>query len=300
MPYGLGRVPSPVDARDHSLALHAPAVAAAAPLSSYAPRFLWTVLDQDGLPACVGYSGALGRQIETMLEASEALNFDPDDLYKLCKQQDGSPNTDGTFIRVACKVLKSQGGLIKAVLPGLTPEQARAVARAQAPAPQPAAGQQGSTGPASGVPASGVPSSEKADAIMALIAWIEGWRRPQAGPSAPPAPVHVGERIKIAAYARLRTLTEVKQTIAAYGDAWIGSPWSKAWFTPGPDGVLPAPDQSAGGHAYKFVGYDDSKSAFLMQNSWGSSWGLLGHAWMPYQYVLLGDTIEWEAWQTFS
>jgi hypothetical protein len=89
MPYGLGRVPSPLDDRDHSLALHAPEVAAAAPLPSYAPRFIWIVLDQDGLPACVGYSGALGRQVETMLEKSEALNFDPDDLYRLCKQQDG-------------------------------------------------------------------------------------------------------------------------------------------------------------------------------------------------------------------
>jgi hypothetical protein len=294
MPYGLGRVPSPLDDRDHSLALHAPEVAAAAPLPSYAPRFIWIVLDQDGLPACVGYSGALGRQVETMLEKSEALNFDPDDLYRLCKQQDGSPNTDGTFIRVACKVLKSRGGLVKAVLPGLTPEQARAVARVQAEARQPAAGRHGLDLLPSG--------DEVLNAILSLMDWIEGrQQRPRAaGPSAPPAPVHVGDRIKIASYARLRTLIEVKQTIAAYGDAWIGSPWSKAWFTPGPDGVLPPPDQTAGGHAYKFVGYDDSKGAFLMQNSWGSAWGLLGHAWMPYEYVSLGDATDWEAWQTFS
>jgi hypothetical protein len=294
MPYGLGRVPSPLDDRDHSLALHAPEVAAAAPLPSYAPRFIWIVLDQDGLPACVGYSGALGRQVETMLEKSEALNFDPDDLYRLCKQQDGSPNTDGTFIRVACKVLKSRGGLVKAVLPGLTPEQARAVARVQAEARQPAAGRHG----LDLLPA----GDEVLNAILSLMDWIEGrQQRPRAaGPSARPAPVHVGDRIKIASYARLRTLIEVKQTIAAYGDAWIGSPWSKAWFTPGPDGVLPPPDQTAGGHAYKFVGYDNSKGAFLMQNSWGSAWGLLGHAWMPYQYVSLGDAADWEAWQTFS
>ncbi|MGD0861203.1 MAG: C1 family peptidase [Candidatus Limnocylindrales bacterium] len=292
MAYGLGRVPSPVDLRDHSLAMYAPAAVAAPPLPSYAPRYLWIVLDQDGLPACVGYSGALGRQIETMLEASEALNFDPDDLYRLCKQQDGSPNTDGTFIRVACKVLRSQGGLVKAVLPGLTPEQARAAARAQALA-QPAAGWHGIDLPSAG---------EILNAIMSLIDWIEGpHQRPQpSNPPVSPQPVHVGERIKIASYARLRTLTEVKQTISAYGDAWIGSPWCNAWFTPGPDGVLPAPDQMAGGHAYKFVGYDDSKGAFLMQNSWGSGWGMLGHAWMPYQYVSLGDLLEWEAWQTFS
>jgi hypothetical protein len=293
MPYGLGRVPSPVDARDHSLAMYAPEAVAAPPPPSYAPRYLWTVLDQGQTPECVGYSGALGRQIETMLEASEALGFDPDDLYKLCKQQDGAPNADGTFIRVACKVLQSPGGLVKEVLPGLTPEQARAAALAMAAAPAPAtAAPKGIALPTPG---------EVVNAIMSMVAWLEGpHQRPPAKPPVVAAPVHVGDRIKIASYARLRTLTEVKQTIVTYGDAWIGSPWSNAWFSPGADGVLPAPDQSAGGHAYKFVGFDDSKSAFLMQNSWGSGWGLLGHAWMPYNYVLLADMVQWEAWQTFS
>jgi hypothetical protein len=293
MAYGLGRIPSPVDGRDHTLASHAPEAAATPPLPSYSPRYLWVVLDQGTKPACVGYSGALGRQIESMLEATEALNFDPDDLYKLCKQQDGSPNTDGTFIRVACKVLKTEGGLVEAVLPGLTPEQARAaMAQAQTLA-DPAAGRHGL-----GLQTSG----ELRNAILSLIAWMEGphQRRHATGATVAPAPVHVGDRIKIASYARLRTLIEVKQTITAYGDTWIGSPWSNSWFTPGPDGVLPPPDQNAGGHAYKFVGYDDAKGAFLMQNSWGSGWGMLGHAWMPYQYVLLGDLLEWEAWQTFS
>ena len=282
MQYGLGRIPSPIDGRDHRLALQAPEVAATAPLASYAPRYLWTVLNQGQKPACVGYSGALGRQIETMLEESQALDFDPDDLYRLCKQNDGSPNTDGTFIRVACQVLQSEGGLVEAVLSGLTPEQARAAARALSVTRR---------------------SADPEEAILALIGWMEGHHlrpRPIGRATAAPLPVHVGERIKIASYARLKTLTEIKQSISAYGDAWIGSPWSNAWFTPGPDGVLPPPDKSAGGHAYKFVGYDDSKAAFLMQNSWGSSWGLLGHAWMPYKYVKLGDELEWEAWQTFS
>jgi len=36
-----------------------------------------------------------------MLEANEALLFDADDLYASCKKADGSPNSDGTFIRVA-------------------------------------------------------------------------------------------------------------------------------------------------------------------------------------------------------
>jgi hypothetical protein len=286
-PFGLGRVQSPDDARDHSLAAHAPDVSAAAPPPSYAPRYLWTVLDQGQTPRCVGYSGALGRQIESMLAASEALLFDADDLYAACKKLDGSPNSDGTFIRVACKVLLSQGGLIKQVLPGLTPEQARVLARTRAKA-------------------AGLPAPALAlESILEFVDWVEGQHHlhapaKSAAPSGQAEPVRAGDRVKISGYARLRSLTEVKQTVAAYGDAWIGSPWANSWFTPGPDGTLPPPDQPAGGHAYKLVGFDDNRAGFLMQNSWGSAWGLLGHAWMPYSYVTLGEDLEWEAWQTFS
>ena len=37
-----------------------------------------------------------------------------------------------------------------------------------------------------------------------------------------------------------------------------------------------------GGHATPIVGYDDTKQAFLVQNSWGTSWGLHGFYYMPY------------------
>jgi hypothetical protein len=283
-PYGMGRIQSPDDPRDYTLAAISRAVAAAAPPASYAPHYLWTVLDQGQTPRCVGYSGALGRQIESMLEAMEALVFDADDLYARCKQLDGSPNSDGTFIRVACKVLLAQGGLVKEVLPGLTPEQARRLARAQSKSRQLTA------------------AAPALTSIMSFIDWMEEARRPRSAPgpapSGPAPAVEPGDRLKISAYARLRTLIEVKQAVAAYGDAWIGSPWANSWFTPGPDGTLPPADQPAGGHAYKFVGYDDRRGAFLLQNSWGSGWGLLGHAWMPYAYVTLGDSLQWESWRT--
>jgi hypothetical protein len=285
-PYGLGRIQSPDDSRDFTLAARAPDVAASAPPASYAPHFLWTVLDQGQTPRCVGYSGALGRQIESMLEAMEALVFDADDLYVKCKQIDGSPNSDGTFIRIACKVLLDQGGLVKQVLPGLTPEQARALARAHSASASKPAG------------------ALVLDSVLGFVDWMEGTHRhrptPPPVPPHPAQPVKPGDRLKIAAYARLRTLIEIKQAIAAYGDAWIGSPWANSWFTPGPDGTLPPADSPAGGHAYKFVGFDDGRGAFLMQNSWGSGWGLLGHAWMPYNYVTLGDSLQWESWRTFS
>jgi hypothetical protein len=35
-------------------------------------------------------------------------------------------------------------------------------------------------------------------------------------------------------------------------------------------------------------GYDDSKQALLILNSWGTGWGMSGFGWLPYQYVTQG------------
>jgi C1A family cysteine protease len=54
-------------------------------------------------------------------------------------------------------------------------------------------------------------------------------------------------------------------------------------------GILPMPnivtEKPIGGHAVMAVGYDDSKKAMLIRNSWGTSWGLGGYFWMPYAYI---------------
>lgn len=49
--------------------------------------------------------------------------------------------------------------------------------------------------------------------------------------------------------------------------------------------MMPLPgDQCLGGHAITIAGYDDSRQALMIRNSWGSSWGLGGHFWMPYDF----------------
>jgi len=54
-------------------------------------------------------------------------------------------------------------------------------------------------------------------------------------------------------------------------------------------GLVPMPntrtEQYLGGHAVVFVGYDDSKKAFLVRNSWGTRWGQKGYFWLPYAYT---------------
>lgn len=57
-------------------------------------------------------------------------------------------------------------------------------------------------------------------------------------------------------------------------------------------GIIPMPqpnEQIIGGHAVLCVGFDDSKSAFLIRNSWGSAWGIDGYFYMPYNYMLRAD-----------
>ncbi len=63
---------------------------------------------------------------------------------------------------------------------------------------------------------------------------------------------------------------------------------------------FPAPGEKVvGGHAVDIAGYDDTlqihntngggtttTGAFLIRNSWGTTWGQAGYGWLPYAYVL--------------
>ena len=55
------------------------------------------------------------------------------------------------------------------------------------------------------------------------------------------------------------------------------------------NGIMHMPDyrkeKMIGGHAVMAAGYDDSKKAVLVRNSWGTGWGIKGYFWMPYAYI---------------
>jgi C1A family cysteine protease len=42
---------------------------------------------------------------------------------------------------------------------------------------------------------------------------------------------------------------------------------------------------NSGGHCQVIVGYDDTKRCWIVRNSWGTSWGEFGYAYVPYTYL---------------
>jgi C1A family cysteine protease len=53
-------------------------------------------------------------------------------------------------------------------------------------------------------------------------------------------------------------------------------------------GIVPMPQMTErvlGGHGMASVGYDDSKQAFIVRNSWSRDWGIDGYCYIPYAYL---------------
>lgn len=101
-------------------------------------------------------------------------------------------------------------------------------------------------------------------------------------------------------YLRLNNtnITELKTCLAAGYGFVFGFTVYQSFMTTNviKTGMVPMPNTSErvlGGHATFCLGYDDSKSRFIVRNSWGTGWGDKGHFYIPYSYLtnqnLAGD-----------
>jgi C1A family cysteine protease len=105
-------------------------------------------------------------------------------------------------------------------------------------------------------------------------------------------------------------LQYVKSTLAANRPLMFGiMAYINCWQQGQSTGKLPFPtteDTRFGGHNMAVVGYDDnmkikntdvngieSTGAFLVKNSYGEQWGDKGYGWVPYDYLLKRQSIDW-------
>jgi C1A family cysteine protease len=67
------------------------------------------IYDQGSTPRCVAYSSSGVKTDEEFLQYKQQYKFDADWLYSECKKIDGIPNQEGTYPRIACKILMEKG-----------------------------------------------------------------------------------------------------------------------------------------------------------------------------------------------
>jgi hypothetical protein len=86
-------------------------------------------------------------------------------------------------------------------------------------------------------------------------------------------------------------VSEVKAQLAAGHPLVIAGRMYQQFHNLGPDQVwTTATGPVIGRHAMTLVGYDDSKGAFKVINSWGTNWGSAGYGWIEYN--LFGLVID--------
>jgi C1A family cysteine protease len=92
---------------------------------------------------------------------------------------------------------------------------------------------------------------------------------------------------KISSWGTVKIVTNtIKTYLASNKPVIVAGPVNMAFENLAPGKVLGKfTGTSLGGHCYCVIGYDDSKSAFEFQNSWGPTWASAGFGWISYNYI---------------
>jgi C1A family cysteine protease len=99
-----------------------------------------------------------------------------------------------------------------------------------------------------------------------------------------PTPDRSGRTVRLDNWVTLNNVQDQKQWIDNIGPISACFTVFDDFFAYGPNsGVYKQASTSvAGGHCIVIVGYDDAKGAWLIRNSWGTSWGMEGYCWFGY------------------
>jgi cathepsin L len=88
------------------------------------------------------------------------------------------------------------------------------------------------------------------------------------------------------------TVDDIKASMCKYGAITVAVAATPAFIAYG-GGVFNERSKTQINHAVTLVGWDDSKSAWLLRNSWGTNWGEDGYMWIDYKSNSVGAYAAW-------
>jgi C1A family cysteine protease len=237
----LGCLKDPKDLRDIPMGLVLPPIPLPRSIDYVAD--MTPVRNQGDEGTCVAFASVVGvKEYQDAKEYRKTLKLSPRYIYSLCKKNDGSPDEEGTYPRVAMKMLLKYGTPTENYWP-YRPHQT---------------------------------DKPKAGASKAAL------------------------KYRVMAYARIRTMLEMRRSLVINGPFLAGVDVYESWFTnkASSTGLIPMPkksEQYQGGHAICIVGYDDSRKLLKFKNSWGDRWGNEGYGCLAYDYMRQYCVDAWSA-----
>ncbi|MDB5284824.1 MAG: peptidase papain [Bacteroidota bacterium] len=91
------------------------------------------------------------------------------------------------------------------------------------------------------------------------------------------------------------TVEQIKEAICTYGpvSSCVLATSLFQHYTGNVFDEMPNDNPNNINHAVIIVGWDDSKGAWLVRNSWGTWWGIQGYCWIKYNYNNIGTWVSW-------
>lgn len=75
-------------------------------------------------------------------------------------------------------------------------------------------------------------------------------------------------------------IDDVVDTLIAHGPVVLGIPWYQSMYEPSSVDLLVVAGPKVGGHCILATGYNAASREVQLTNSWGTSWGTSGQAWI--------------------
>ncbi|PKL19300.1 MAG: hypothetical protein CVV49_01575 [Spirochaetae bacterium HGW-Spirochaetae-5] len=95
---------------------------------------------------------------------------------------------------------------------------------------------------------------------------------------------------------QIATVKEIKEAICKYGPVYSSlkvTPLFQAYGGGVYDEKVSVSGPRDTNHAIVIVGWDDSKKAWLVRNSWSEGWGENGYVWVEYGCANIGNNVAW-------